>query len=319
MKTLIKTKYFILSCWICFLSISFAQSNNPQEKRWKIEPEIDLYYSSIGLYSSLTKKPIPNLGKKSELAIYKELLQKIYLPRDLIIEVSINPLPYSATLIKQRALNFYKSAKINNNLNLIHSVTAGFEEPWALSVFLGNVVAFEPGSTLFYKQRKNYLGKKHGYSGLLINGGNFHIKDDLLIADNWIESEIKLKGEEFQEKNTLKWSFRFGSKFHDNTEISDVVYLGIKRDSTDYNHSTFNFLQNSGIEYTLDLSQKNLDAIRHFFLVTLKIPLANYRIAGRVGLGFVWDSSKKYSGLLAAQSNDNIHALQIIIRPKIEF
>jgi len=88
----------------------------------------------------------------------------------------------------------------------------------------------------FHLKRRAIFGKRHGYSGFLFSAGNFHIKDDVLIPDVWLETECKLKGEQLSDDQTLKWSFRFGSKLHQNPEIADSFYIGIKRDIVNFNH-----------------------------------------------------------------------------------
>ena len=298
------------------------QAEEPQkkdEKRTKFELELDPYYSSVDLYASLTSKPIPHVGQKSEAEIYKELLKKFYLPRDLVLEASFNPLPYSAALVRRSSPELYQSAKVNNSLNAIHALTAGFEEPWAASLFFGNVIAFDSGTSFFYHQRKSYFGKRHGYSGFLISAGDSHIKDDTIVADPWAEVECKLKGEQFLEQSTLKWSFRVGAKFHGNQDIADSVYFGLKRDILNFGNLGNFFLANSGFEYVFDVRQKDLSGIRHFFLINKKLPIARYRIAAKLSLGVVWTSDKKYSGSLASSNVADRRSIQIILRPNIVF
>lgn len=290
-----------------------------KEKRIKIEPELDPYYSSLDLTASLTSNPIPRLGKKTELEIFRELIKNFHRPRELILEASLNPLPYSATMITENSPSFYQSAKVNNKLNMIHAITAGFEEPWAGSMFLGNVVEFDSGSSLFYRKRASILGKRHGYSGILLSMGNYHIKNDALVPDVWFETEVKLKGEQFTESRTLRWSFRIGSKNHNNSEIADIVYFGIRHDLTNFDNSSPSILKNSGIEYVMDLSQRDLSALRHYLLINKKIPLMKYRFALKLAFGFIITSDNKYSGSLANENHSDINQFQFIVRPNVTF
>ncbi|MBI2118883.1 MAG: hypothetical protein HYT97_04570 [Elusimicrobia bacterium] len=295
---------------LSYPQFSFSKEKvTKEEKRIKFELELDAYYTSIGLYSSLSKKPIPYFETKKEWEIYKELLKKFYLPRTLILEVSINPLPYASTLLKKEAHGFYQSAKLNQNLNLIQAVAEGFEEPWATSLFLGDVIGFKSA-------KKAYVGKRHGYIGYLINIGNFHIKDSELIIDKWLEAEWKIKGDQILEDRTLRWSFRGGGKFHENKEIKDIFYLSFRRSRTDYKTSKNFLLNNSGFEYTVDFYQKDLKPTRHYFAIDKKFPLEKLKIATSLILGFIWTSNTKYSGTL---SNPDRDPFQIVIRPNIEF
>ncbi|MEA3307526.1 MAG: hypothetical protein U9Q34_07055 [Elusimicrobiota bacterium] len=281
-----------------------------KEKATTFELQLDPYYSAIGVYNSLTGKPIPHLKGKSETEIYKRLLSKFYLPRTLILEASINPLPYAGTLIRKHHQNFYNDAQLSESLNLVKSITAGFEEPWAFSIFLGNVVSFD-------SIKSDFLGKRKGYSGLLLDLGNKHIKDNILIDDNWAQMELKLKGEQILKDRSLTWSFRVGSKFHEHKDIEDSFFVGFRRSRTDFKESGNFWMNNSGFTYASYFSQTNLKPIKHIFIVDKKFPFKKSRKAFCLGLGFVWESNNKYSGNLATQNTPP--NFQFLIRPNLEF
>lgn len=295
-------------------SPSFAQ--DAPEPKTTVEVELDPYYSAAGVYNSLTGKPIPHLRAPSELDIYKELVSKFYQPRTLILAASLNPLPYAGTLIKKHQPGFYNDMQWTGNFNAVQAITAGFEEPWALSLFLGNVVSFDTIN-------KTLQGKRNGYSGLLISYGNYQIKDNTLIRDNWLEAEGKLKGEQILADRSLRWSFRGGAKFHANRYIADSFYIGFRRSRTDFKENgRDNFwLHNSGFEYVSDFSQKKLEPLRHYLVVEKKFPMQKSRMAFTLGLGFVWTADKKYSGPLSdsAAGTKTPSSLQFILRPNLEF
>jgi hypothetical protein len=189
-------------------------------------------------------------------------------------------------------------------------MTAGFEEPHAVSVFFGNVVKFvTPGEDRLY-------GNK-GYMGYLFSTGNYHIKDNVLINDNWYEIEWKVKGDRKTPTSRLNWSFRIGGKLHENTEIRNILYFSVRRSRVDYEASAASILRNSGFEYTLDVSTKNYEAIRHYFFVDKKWPWKKIGTAFSIALGFVWESDKKYSGSL--KEKEKRDDFQFILRPNISF
>ena len=293
---------------------AFSAAEDAPDKKTTIEIELDPYYSAIGVYNSLTGKPIPHLRVQSEVEIYKELITKFYHPRTLIIEASLNPLPYAGTLLRRHQPGFYEDMQWSSNFNAVQAVTAGFEEPWALSVFLGNVVSFDTIN-------KSFQGKRNGYSGLLVDMGTHHIKDNVLIRDNWLQMEGKLKGEQILTDRSLRWSFRGGMKFHGDTHIADSFFVGFRRSRTDFKEKGSFWLLNSGFEYTSDFSQKKLEPIRHLLVVDKKFPAKNSRVAFTLGLGFVWTADKKSSGPLSssAAGTKTPNSFQFILRPNLEF
>lgn len=305
----------LLLCAALALLPVFSYAEEPPGKKTTVEVELDPYYSAVGVYNSLTGKPIPHLKVDSELELYKELVTNFYKPRTLIIEASLNPLPYAGALIRKHQRDFYDDMRWSSNFNAVQAVTAGFEEPWALSFFLGNVVSFDTIN-------KPFQGKRNGYSGLLVSLGNYNIKDNVLIRDNWVEMEGKLKGEQILADRSLRWSFRGGAKFHDNRFIADSFYVGFRRSRTDFKERGGSFwLHNSGFEYVSDFSQKKLEPLRHYLVVDKKFPMKNSRMAFTLGLGFVWTADKKYSGPLSnsAAGTRTPNSFQFILRPNLEF
>ncbi len=281
-----------------------------EEKPITFELQLDPYYTAFGMYNCLIAEEMEHLRGKTESQIYTHLLKKIYLPRILVFEISLNPMPYGGTVIKKHYNSFYNDTQVSESLNLIKAVTAGFEEPWAFSIFLGNVVSFD-------SIKNNFSGKRKGYSGLLIDMGNQHIKDNSLISDKWIQSEFKLKGEQILTDRSLTWSFRVGSKFHAHREISDSFFLGFRRSRTDFKQSGSFWTNNSGFEYASYFSQDKFKPIKHIFMVDKKFPFKNSRKAFSLGLGFMWESDNKYSGNLAARGTST--NFQFLIRPNLEF
>jgi hypothetical protein len=276
---------------------------------YKVEFEPDAYYSSVDLTLALTKEPIPHVGEKSEKDLYLTLLSRAYAPRFLVIEGSVNPLPYLGTYIKDRHAHFYDDAQISGSFNWVQAITAGFEEPYAVSLFLGNVVDFS------VPERKDSKGT--GYGGLLYSRGTYHIKNNTLIRDDWWEMEWKVKGDRKTEDQKLGWSFRVGAKLHGNPDITDIYYLSFRRSRLDYRPTRDTIFNNSGFEYTVDFERGTFTPIRHYFYVDKKWPLENVKMAFSLAVGFVWESSNKYSGTLATERSGS--ETQIILRPNIEF
>jgi hypothetical protein len=287
---------------------AFAQE--VEGKKTTVEVELDPYYTSVGLYNSLTGKPIPHMGVVPEVEIYRELIKNFYKPRTFVLEASINPLPYAGALIRRQQPSFYRHMKVSDNLNAVEALTAGFEEPWALSAFFGNVITFD-------SINKALQGKRTGYSGMLVTVGNLHIKNNILIRDKWLEMEGKLKGEQYLADRTLRWSFRGGLKAHENKYIADSFYLGFRRSRTDFGASNSFWLNNSGFEYVADFSQEKLEPLRHLFVLEKKFPVGKRSVLS-LGAGFVWTSNKKYSGPLADKDAGH-NSFQFILRPNLEF
>jgi hypothetical protein len=287
-----------------------SNSTGEAFQRFKVVFEPDAYYTDLDLIIALTRAPIPHLGEMTEMEIYRTLLSRAaLLPQFLVIEASINPMPYLGTYLKEHDRDFYDRAQESRTFNWVKAFTAGFEEPYAASLLAGNVANFRvPG---------NKDSKGLGYSGYLFSAGNYHIKDNELIHDKWMEFEWKIKGDRKSPVKKLSWSFRVGAKVHGNPNITDIVYLSFRRSRVDYQSEEYSQLNNIGFEYTYDMDRRTLSAIRHYFTLDKKWPVENRQLAFSIAAGFVWESKRKYTGALAAgRKKDDF---QFILRPNIEF
>ncbi|MBK9516292.1 MAG: hypothetical protein IPO09_02860 [Anaeromyxobacter sp.] len=279
----------------------------PPPARQPITLLLDLgaYYSSAGLYLPLGGAAPPAEGERGEVEIYASLLSRALVPRVLVLEASVNPAPCLGLLARRWDAG-YQAAQVNGDFNLLRALTAGFEEPFALSLFLGNVADFS------VKGRGDVRGR--GYLGLVASGGLGHIKDNRLVDDQWLELEVKLKGDRSSEVKQLSWSFRAGVKLHSNQLVTDLAFFGVRRSRVDYQAESL-LVANSGLEYRFDLGLDGTP-LRHFLLVDKKWPLGSGRLALVFGVGVLWESGAAYTGALAERRGE---ALQLLLRPNLVF
>jgi hypothetical protein len=275
-----------------------------------LEYELDPYYSNAGLYISLTESRIPEITEEDEIQVYRQLLERAFsLPRFMVLEVSAYPMPIAGVYIKKHYPDFYDRFDIGNNgLNLIQALTEGFEEPYAGSVFFGSVVRY-------VRKDEKEQDKNRGYSGYLFSFGNKHIVNNDLIDDDWYEFEWKMKGDQDFKDKILSWSLRFGIKNHSNPDITDVVYFGLRRNHFDSRSESLSFIDNSDIDYKLELSKYDFSLVQQSFFINKKWHLpftAKTRFV--FGIGLIFDRGK-YTGALASADND----VRLIIRPSFKF
>ena len=278
-------------------------------KKLSLVPEYDLYYTSVGLYIPLTDAPIPNLGAASEQEVYRHLFMHSLSPRFLLLEASVNPMPLVGVALKKYEPQFYKQASFGDDFNLIESITTGFPEPYGATIFIGDIVDFiKPGE-------KAVSGNK-GYMGYLFSYSNEHIRRNTLIPDNNYEIEWKMKGERIFRGDHLSWSFRVGAKLHDNPDIKNAVYLGIRRNNMSCNSPFLAWLENTDLQMRLDFSQSDLNLIRQEYLIGKSYPFKKWQSAFKLDVGVIWESPDLYSSKLRYLDRSGFTA---VIRPQIEF
>ncbi len=276
--------------------------------------ELDPYYSNIAYIYAFTEEPIPKIYLKDETNIYLFMIKNFYMPRYILFEASIYPFPIAGVYIKKHAPDFYNDSQFTPSFNLTRAITAGFPEPWAFSVFFGNVSDFVVG------ENKEVVGQ--GYSGLLVSYGNKHIADNILIDDHWLETEIKIKGADIRAKHNLSWSYALGIKLHRNEEIRDQLYVSIKRSRIDYIDEDIFFLwkfftRNSEQEFRIDFDMDTFykgNVTRYFFLMGKKFPVLGGKLTFAFSIGFLKTMDSAYTGSLESEIRSR---WDIILRPNI--
>lgn len=271
--------------------------------------ETDLYYSNLSLNIPLSDTPIPHIADAGEVEIYSRLFFNSLVPRFMLLEAAVMPMPLVGVALKEYTPDFYGIADIGKNQNVIQWITAGFEEPYSFSVFLGDMVKFDrPG--------EEHLSSNKGYMGYLLSYSNQHIKNNVLIPDHSLEAEWKMKGERSFKEEKLSWSFRLGAKVHENPNIANTFYIGFRRSDLDFRVNPFEFLRNSTFEVRWDLGAKNGNLLRQEYVLGKKFPIKAWDVAFKLDLGLIWEDPARYTGTLHDSSGSNI---TFVLRPNIVF
>ncbi|MBJ6726757.1 hypothetical protein [Geomesophilobacter sediminis] len=275
----------------------------------ELVPDYDLYYTSLGLHIPLTKAAIPDLGTSSEYNVYRHLFLNSLTPRYLLLEAGVFPMPLTGVGIRKYAPDFYQKMGIGDDFNLIESITTGFPEPYAVSVFVGDIVNFS-------KPDEKKVGTNKGYMGYLFSYSNEHIRRNILIQDNNYEVEWKMKGERNFQGERLSWSFRVGAKLHENPDITNAIYLGIRRNNLSFRSPFLSWLDNTNMQMRLDFSQPGMELLRQEYLIGKSYPIEGKNYALKLDLGFAWEGANLYTGRLHYLEHSGF---TVIIRPNIDF
>lgn len=271
--------------------------------------ETDLYYSNVSLNIPLDGSPIPTAADQGEFEVYSNLFLSSFLPRFMLFEAAVMPLPLVGAALKEYGGDFYDIANIGRNQNVIQWLTSGFEEPYAFSVFFGDMVKFS-------KPGEERLSSNKGYMGYLFSYSNQHIRNNVLIPDHSLEAEWKMKGERNFKDEKLSWSFRLGAKVHENPDIANTFYFGFRRSNLDFRVNPLEFLRNSTFDVRWDIGVKNGDLLRQEYVLGKKFPIKSWGAALKLDVGVIWEDPARYSGGLRDMDAPNF---TFVLRPNIQF
>ena len=273
---------------------------------WALDP----YDSNLAFDSPLGDKPIETIQSDDPAALFRGLMQDSLVPHYMYVQGDVYPLPVLATYLKSHSPHTYKKADLQTTgVNLIESSTTSYQEPWALSLFLGNIADLRrPGQS----QGANNVG----YCGWLFSGGTQHLKDNELIQDDWYKVEWQVRGDLLDRGAKFSWNFRIGSKFNANPYITDVMYLGLQRDDLDFRKPFLSWLDNSSADLQFEFSQLGGRVVREEFVVGKKYPLPDAGYAITLSIGVVWDGVGEYSGPLRDSPKSQY---TLVFQPSIQF
>jgi hypothetical protein len=168
----------------------------------------------------------------------------------------------------------------------------------------------------FVRPGEDKVCSNKGYMGYMASYSNQHIKRSVLIPDHNLEIEWKMKGERAFNDDKLSWSFRLGTKIHDNPDISNTFYLGFRRNHLDFRADFLSFLDNSDANIRWDFSNKDARLLRQEYILGKKFPISRWHVALRMDAGVIWEHPDIYTGRLHDKDFQSVTA---VLRPNIEF
>jgi hypothetical protein len=273
---------------------------------WALDP----YDSNLAYDFPLGDKPIPVIQSEDPSALFRGLMEDSLVPHYMYVQGDVYPLPMLGTWLKSHSPHTYNKADLQNTgVNLVESSTTRYQEPWALSVFLGNIADLQrPGQS----QGANNVG----YSGWLISGGTQHLDDNVLVQDDWYRIEWQVRGDLLDQGAKFSWDFRIGSKFNANPYVTDVVYVGMQRDDLDFRKPFLSWLDNSSVDLQAEFSQHGGHVVRETLVLGKKYPFPEAGYALTLSLGVIWDGVDEYSGPLRDSPKSQY---TLVFQPSIEF
>ncbi len=272
--------------------------------------ELDFYYTNVSAFIDLDRdNNITDAISYSETEIYSDLFFNTFSPNIFLLEASLHPMGIGGLYFRKDHKDLYDKSSIDD-FNLVKALSAGYEEPYALSFFIGRMVVFKG-------KEDGYIGKNRAFVGTLITIGDYSIKDNSAHYDRWYNIEFKLKGTREKRNSDLDWSFRVGARVHQNSDFTDTLYIGARRSSIDYKKSIWSFIHNSAFSTMIAVSSKSFKLTESEVILEKKWPVAwSEKMSFGLGIGYLYNSGKKYQGELREEGVDN-H--QLIFRPNLKW
>ena len=324
MKSIIKS-FFWGSLLFAFTGIGLSQSLFWGKQMGKVHVRgqitYDIYKPYSSVYFGLERPKIMESGQ--ERKIYTELARRLFLPKYFLIQATLYPLAAWTSHWETSHYELFRRFKIYKGINGLRSIGSGFEEPYVLSMFLGNIVRL----AYFEKKDKKSLTKNAGSSlaGFLFSGGNHYIYDNIYLIGRWYQAELMLIGDSQSPQQRRFWNFRIGTKIYKTNFLSNAFTLSLERNSTDFYATGFSVLKNSIFKYQAKFpfpsAEEKTPASFQMVNFAKKIPV---KILGRkaflvLGTGVKWEWLRRYDHDAGKFEENPSSQLVWLITPNVEF
>jgi hypothetical protein len=283
----------------------------------------DIYkpYASIYFNMKRLQKPVA-LQKGEEKEIYLRLGRRLLFPTYLLFQITGYPLSALSSYLETDRYDTYNRFTVYSDLNMLRSIGVGFEEPYAFSIFLGNVLflAYQDSAANRLKQSGSAL------AGFLISTGKHQIYNNIYLHDSWYQIELMLVGNLNEPKRRkILWNFRIGAKFHQNEFLRDMFTLSIERSHTNWRSTGWSLVKNSIFKYQAHLpipsSDDSTPGASHLITYGKKFPinLFHRKVFFVLGIGMRWEWVRFYDHNLDQFDPDPKSQLIWLIQPNLEF
>jgi hypothetical protein len=272
-------------------------------------------YNSYGsAFIGLQKKEQISVYPENELSLYTDLLLKSFKPTHLLTELTLYPTSALSGWLKTEHFSFYRKFDLINDLNLWSSLAGNYQEPWSVSLFVGQLANF----VTLTDDEELRVGAT-GAGGLVITTGWQEIFDGYVLNSNWWRCEWKIKGTG-KDRNTFHtWDIKIGYRWYGLPEITNTLNLTFSRQKTEKGIRSWNFHRNSctEIEFQIPPVKMNTGCSRLTFAYGKFLPFRKYLIGLKIG--YSYEYRPEYRGPDKGFTTDSRIIKGLIFQPMVEF
>ncbi len=269
-------------------------------------------YESI--YVELQPKRELIFWEQNELKLYGDLLIQSVKPEFLFVEFTEYPLSWISAAIKTKYPEFYTNFNLTPEFNLLHSLGAGYQEPWSMSIFLGKLGTF-------WDLNENYdlIVAASGAAGLVATGGLYQIFDNYLVRSNWMRLEWKLKGEGKTRISSNYWDIKMGYRWYGITNLPNTITFSLSRLRTNESMFDWGLMQNTSFNFEIQVPATgiNNDISRLYIAFGKVFPIKMFLAGIKIGYGF--EHRQLYDQQMGAFSAEKQRISEIYFQPMIIF
>ncbi len=255
------------------------------------------------------------LWQEDELRLYRDLLvRSIRRPRYLLLEATAYPLAGVSAWLPTGAPATYRRFNLGQEFNLVRSLGAGFQEPWSVSLFLGQIDDFWELTA-----DDQLVIVSSGISGLVLTGGWQQVFDNAVVQAGWLKAEWKLKGQGCQGSLQRFWNLNVGYRWYGLRVVDNTLVVSLRRQRTNRDRLDWGLKHN-----TISVVELQLPPVRAadgFTRIQLEYGKVFPLWKALVGLkiGYIFENRREYNVVTKTFSAKRFQQSEIFLQPVLFF
>ena len=272
-------------------------------------------YRSYGsLFVDLDPEEDFLIWQEEELPLYRDLARSSVRPGYLLLELTGYPLAMVPAWAEEDQNQLYHALDIGPEFNLLRSLGAGYQEPWSVSLFQGQLATFW---TLDAQDELAVAAR--GAAGFVMTGGFQQLFDNSVVTAPWFRVEWKIKGEGLEGSKRRFWDLKAGYRWYGIPEVANTVSISLERRRTDKERWDWRPAGNSlaAVDVQLPLTELTGGPSRLFLEYAKLFPV--WKVLVGMKLGYLYQYRPVYDRETSIFSSERERDWEIILQPLVIF
>ncbi|MCH7940250.1 MAG: hypothetical protein IID13_10985 [Candidatus Marinimicrobia bacterium] len=255
------------------------------------------------------------IWQENEFRLYRDLLvRSIRRPRYLLLEATAYPLADISAWLQTAAPLTYRRFNLGKEFNLVRSLGAGFQEPWSVSLFLGQIDDFWE-----LTDDDQLVVASSGISGLVLTAGWQQFFDNAVVPAGWLKAEWKLKGRGSHGSLQRSWNLNVGYRWYGLRQLDNPLIFSFRRQRTNRDRLDWGLARNTISLVELHLPPaRAADGFTRIQLEFSKVfPL--WKVLAGLKIGYLSENRREYNAGAKAFGDRRVQQSEIFIQPVVFF
>ena len=283
-------------------------------KKWVSAFTPGIYKSFSSINVDLDDEAELILWEDDEFGLYRDLVKRSIQPGFFLLEFTGYPMASISAWMEEHHNDSYQKFNIGGNFNLLKNFGAGVQEPWSISLFLGQLETY-----LDLDDDDEIFIAAAGASGLVLTGGLYQLFENSFVESNWFRTEWKVRGSGGHGLKKRSWDLKAGYRWYGIAGISNTATLVLKRSKTQKSKVDWRIFHNSSASLELELPASEIsDGLSRIHFAYGKYFPIRGKMVG-LKLGVLYENRREYILLDEEFSSDKSRQFEFIIKPLILF